>query len=188
MTTFKQRRIAFFLTLILCTTIFPFNTIAVEEDYDLIDVIDSVVSSESNVITSTAAKDKAIVIVPGILGSSLRRSDTKEQVWLNIYAGELELNEDGSSKYPIESVDYDHFGANNTYQTLYSELSTAYKDNFDIIFFDYDWRMSNTEAATKLASELSSYTTVVLVAHSMAGWFVVNSFPAAQLTGIKLLH
>ena len=50
---------------------------------------------------------------------------------------------------------------------------------FDVIFFDYDFRKTNSTSATKLATELSEYDEVVLVAHSMgglvAGKFLANS-------------
>jgi pimeloyl-ACP methyl ester carboxylesterase len=127
-----------------------------------------------------AAKTKAIVIIPGILGSSLQNSDTGNDVWLNIFNySQMALKEDGTSQYNIASVNKDNYGANNTYKTLYNSLNSAYSSNFDVIFFDYDWRLSNVAAASKLAQELSAYSEVVLVAHSMGGLvasrFLANS-------------
>lgn len=114
-------------------------------------------------------KDKAIFIIPGILGSSLEMDDGAD-VWLNaVNCGKMELNENGTSVNDIVSVNYDNYGANNTYETLYESLYDAYSDNFDVIFFDYDFRLSIDTAATKLAIETSFYDEVVLVGHSMGG-------------------
>lgn len=117
----------------------------------------------------SAAKTKAIVIIPGILGSSLETTSGAE-VWLHFTNyGKMALTETGTAVYSTQSANYDNYGANNTYKTLYNSLNSAYGSTFDVIFFDYDWRMTNTTAAAKLAIELSDYTEVVLVAHSMGG-------------------
>lgn len=128
---------------------------------------------------AASANSKAIVIIPGILGSTLETTSGSE-VWLHlINYGKMALNEDGTSVYSVRSANYDNYGANNTYKTLYDSLDDAFGAEFDIIFFDYDFRMTNTTAATKLASELSGYSEVVLVAHSMgglvAGKYLANS-------------
>lgn len=130
---------------------------------------DYTVSSTDDNVSVMSTKSKAIVIIPGILGSSLETtSGTK--VWLHlINYGKMELTETGTSAYSIVSANYDNYGANNTYKTLYNELNNAFGSSFDVIFFDYDFRLSNTSAASKLASELSGYSEVVLVAHSMGG-------------------
>ena len=178
--TFKRKGIAFLLMLCLMFSLVPANALAQESDYtsDIIDVIGGIEFSDSSDIgdsldaqdASRAAKTKAIVIIPGILGSSLKNSSTNQDVWLNIFNyGQMALNENGTSVNSVVSVNHDNYGANNTYKTLYNSLKNAYSANFDVIFFDYDWRMSNTTAASNLASELSGYTQVVLVAHSMGG-------------------
>lgn len=133
-------------------------------------------NADTNALSATS---KAIVIVPGILGSTLETTSGTE-VWLHlINYGKMALNEDGTSVYSIRSANYDNYGANNTYKTLYQSLNEAFGSEFDIIFFDYDFRLSNTAAATKLATELSGYSEVILVAHSMgglvAGKYLANS-------------
>ena len=119
------------------------------------------------IITSTGTK--AIFILPGILGSSLAKSDGTD-VWLNIFNyGGMALEEDGTSVNSIVSINKDNYGANDTYDTLYNSLKSAYGDDFDVVFFDYDFRLSIDTAANKLAQETEFYDEVILVAHSMGG-------------------
>ena len=134
---------------------------------------------DDEIQTATSAKNKAIVIIPGILGSSLETTSGQE-VWLHlINFGKMALTEDGESVNDIRSANYDNYGANNTYKTLYKSLNKAFGEDFDVIFFDYDFRLTNSTSATKLETELSGYSEVVLVAHSMgglvAGKFLANS-------------
>ena len=126
---------------------------------------------------AVSTKTKAIVIIPGILGSSLETT-SGSKVWLHITNyGKMALTENGTSVYSIRSANYDNYGANNTYKTLYNSLNNAFGNNFDVIFFDYDFRKTNSTAATQLANELSNYNEVVLVAHSMGG-LVASKFLA----------
>lgn len=130
-------------------------------------------------VNATSAKTKAIVIIPGILGSTLETTSGTE-VWLHlINYGQMALTENGTSVNSIRSANYDNYGANDTYKTLYNSLNNAFGNDFDVIFFDYDFRMTNSTSAAKLATELSGYSEVVLVAHSMgglvAGKFLANS-------------
>lgn len=158
--------LVFTLVLLMSATVFAYDA-------------DNIVNEELAATTDAAltTKTKAIVIIPGILGSSLETtSGTK--VWLNIFNySKMALTETGTSVYSIQSANYDNYGANNTYKTLYNSLNNAYGSTFDVIFFDYDFRLSNTTAATQLATELSSYTEVVLIAHSMGG-LVASKFLA----------
>ena len=126
---------------------------------------------------AVSTKTKAIVIIPGILGSSLETT-SGSKVWLHITNyGKMALTENGTSVYSIRSANYDNYGANNTYKTLYNSLNNAFGNNFDVILFDYDFRKTNSTAATQLANELSNYNEVVLVAHSMGG-LVASKFLA----------
>ena len=112
---------------------------------------------------------RAIFILPGILGSSLAKADGTD-VWLHfLNFGEMALEEDGTSVNDIVSINKDNYGANDTYSVLYDSLQNAYSDNFDIVFFDYDFRLSIDTAAEKLAQETAFYDEIVLVAHSMGG-------------------
>ena len=113
---------------------------------------------------------KAIVIIPGILGSSLYNTSTYDKVWLHaINFSSMALSENGNSVMPITSMNSDNYGVMDMYKYLYNRLKTAYSSQFDVIFYDYDWRMSNATAASNLETRLSAYSEVVLVAHSMGG-------------------
>lgn len=117
---------------------------------------------------SSTTSSKAIVIIPGIMGSSLRTT-SGTTVWVSTNYTMLGLSENGTSIYSLESFDSDHYGAFDIYSTLYTALYSTYHPEYDIIFFDYDFRLNNASAATKLATELSGYNEVFLIAHSMGG-------------------
>ena len=129
-------------------------------------------------IVSNSSNQKAIVIVPGLLGSNLRAGSNSAWIPASDEVGTklLALTESGSSVYTINSVN--DYGTINTYQRLYNILmDTFYDYGYDIVFFDYDWRLNNSYTATLLASELSGYTEVIFVAHSMGG-LVASKFLA----------
>lgn len=171
-----RKSLSLLLVFVLMLALIPTTTFAYEaegESGTLIDVIQDVDegSATSNANEATARASRAIVILPGIIGSSLKNYRTNQDVWLNVFNySQMALNEDGTGKYPdVDSVDHDHFGAGDTYKSLYNGLNTAFGSNFTVIFFDYDWRMDISSAATKLENELANYSEVVLVAHSMGG-------------------
>lgn len=125
---------------------------------------------------------KAIVIIPGTLGSTLRNTDsfngTGHDVWLDLgYYNQMELNEDGTNKFPVSAEKHDNYGVNHTYKKLYSGLKDAFGSYYDVIFFDYDWRMSTEFAAEQLSLALENYQQVILVGHSMGG-LVASKFLA----------
>lgn len=107
------------------------------------------------------------------MGSSLKNSSTGTVCWGTklavLNAGQLACSETGTSVNPIVSFNDDNYGTTDTYKMLYNNLNNNFGADFDVIFFDYDWRMNITTAAAKLSSELSSYSEVILVAHSMGG-------------------
>ncbi len=145
--------------------------------------------SPMNMMKAKAANRTAIVIIPGMLGSTLE-TDKGKEVWLSfINYSKMELSESGSSVYNVHSANYDNYGASDTYKTLYKTLKSAYGDSMDIIFYDYDFRMDNTTAAANLATEVKNYDSVILVAHSMGGLvasrFLANS--AANRSKTKAL-
>ena len=130
-------------------------------------------------VEPNAAKTKAIVIIPGMLGSSLEKTNGTK-VWLNAFNYPmLALNENGVSVNSIRPISNDNYGAGDKYKTLYNSLKNAYGTTFDIIFFAYDFRKTNSNAATLLATRLRNYNEVVLIGHSMgglvAGKFLANS-------------
>lgn len=124
-------------------------------------------------------KDNAIVIVPGIIGSELiNQSSNNELVWLkNGKDNQLICSEEGVSEYNICSFNSDNYGTHDEYKTIFKALNETYKTKSDVIFFDYDWRMTCAEAGYKLEEELSEYDSCILVAHSMGG-LVASSYLA----------
>ena len=122
-------------------------------------------------------KDKAIVIVPGMLGSDLQMADGTI-AWIErsvngvFEVDNIEMDEDGYSINMINSVNRDNYGADDTYKTIYDEIYASFGGSFDVIFFDYDFRLSNSLAANKLQQEVSCYDEVVFVAHSNGGLVV----------------
>ncbi|MDR1254274.1 MAG: hypothetical protein LBJ95_04620 [Oscillospiraceae bacterium] len=64
------------------------------------------------------------------------------------------------------------YGIANVYKLLvFSLLKSPYTQGYDIIFFSYDWRRSNSEIAVELEKYIkeNDYTNTVLLAHSMGG-------------------
>lgn len=122
-----------------------------------------------SVRVNAAQKTKAIVIIPGIMGSKLYNSGTK--IWPSAFKlDQLKCNENGISIYPNITVDNtDTDGAGATCRLLYQSLSAEFGGHYDVFLFSYDWRKSCAAAAQKLQTRLSNYTNVVIVAHSMGG-------------------
>lgn len=123
-------------------------------------------------------KSKAIVIVPGTLGSKLL-SSTGSQYWppntyvddIPLMKGRLACNTSGVSEkvikvYAPSSTEY---GSTDTYKTLVQTLNNTYKSSYDVWFFSYDWRLDVKTAAYSLKNALSEYSEVILVCHSMGG-------------------
>ena len=97
----------------------------------------------------------------------------------------LICNDDGTSKletmpaHPFECRKENEkkdekrfYGAANTYSKIAdSLLKVEDLNDYDVIFFSYDWRRSNSESALELERYIDkkNYSQVVLVGHSMGG-------------------
>ena len=166
---------------------------------------------------------KAIIIVPGLMGSRLVAGekisddiltgtdlwatstdalldgtyDEKQKAMTRISA--LEFNSDFQSVRTVDTVsDLDrtctdnYYGVKSVYEELYRDLETNYNNLYDIRFFNYDWRYSNTVSAENLATfiNVNNYDKVVLIAHSMGGLvaskFLANAGTAASTMGRKV--
>ena len=138
--------------------------------------------------SSTTCCRKAIIIIPGIMGSELFAGEQigdfncGTKLWdpsVNLQADDkirkLICNSSGESMYNIYAGN-ENFGAKKTYKRLYQRLSNIFSSSYDIIYFPYDWRMSCADAAQKLNTYIncSNYDKVVLVAHSMGGLVAAN--------------
>jgi hypothetical protein len=127
-----------------------------------------------------------VLIIPGIMGSYLKRASDGKELWPNIdemllpgedgFLYELEMDENGISKNNIKTGDIVRkpVGA-DVYDGLIKELENAgYKENTDLFILPYDWRQDIAISADvtlkNKIDELKNLTGKVdVVAHSMGG-------------------
>lgn len=137
----------------------------------LISLFPSTMALDKELYDLTASKSNVIVVIPGIVGSELIDKDN-QKVWFSAGAlsKRIECDQLGNPIYPLYAYNDDNYGALDTYETLYTELSTNFGDQADVKFFAYDWRLSNTKAGSNLKALVSGYSgEIILVAHSMGG-------------------
>lgn len=131
---------------------------------------------------TAASSSWGIIIIPGILGSTLKRVDTDATVWVDMsFLGATEqvlLDEDGEEIIPLYPY-ADNSGAQDTYEGIYKYLNNEFGEVFDVSVFAHDWRMDNTESANALQQYINNcgYTMVILVAHSMGDLLLASTFP-----------
>lgn len=127
---------------------------------------------------------KAIIIVPGIMGSELTDYRDSMVYWVGGLTGApefLQFEADGTPAYPYISAWRN--GADNDYGVLgiYTKLVNSIKEKFgseyDVQFFSYDWRYGNAATSGKLEKVINQmdYDSVIFVAHSMGG-IVVSDY------------
>lgn len=125
---------------------------------------------------------KAILVVPGIMGSNLADKKTGELYWNNEalgnayelwQLGKFNCDENGKSINPdiIPLSGPYEYGALDTYKELVVQLKRTYAtgNNVFVEFVPYDWRLGLDECAETLAKTIAQYDTVTIVAHSMGG-------------------
>ena len=146
----------------------------------------------------TARSPKAIIIVPGIMGSSIYANSKftigtvkfakGTRVWAPSRSGvfsadekvlSLSCDKDGRPLYDVDVLppivnDPDekrNYGGLNIYKNLYRFLFDNFSDEYDIVLYEFDWRKSQYAVAQELDAYVNSqgYTGVVLIAHSMGG-------------------
>ena len=114
-------------------------------------------------------RDKAIIIVPGI-ACSLLQNENGDNVWIDLFnISQIACDENGVPENNLYVYNPNNYGAQDNYQALYDTLSSTYGDEYDVIFFAYDWRFSCAVAAEALGELVSYYESSILVAHSMGG-------------------
>lgn len=128
--------------------------------------------------------NKAIVVVPGIMGTNLLKTSTNEVVWgdwmmsansisdipvLHNAFQSLECDETGKTWYTLEAQN--DYGYDDTYKGIITSLEndTTISDKYDIKFFPYDWRKGVNKIAEELNTFIDDYDNVIFVAHSMGG-------------------
>lgn len=134
---------------------------------------------------------RAIIIVPGIMGSELiSRTDETKFYWDETILNSQSVTEtigilnnllcdlDGNSINDI--VPYNNkYGFMDEYKQLHVDLKNNLGDKYEIDFFAYDWRLSNAISGERLNEfiEKNNFEKVVLVCHSMGG-LVASSYLA----------
>lgn len=123
---------------------------------------------------------KAVVFIPGIMGSELRSSNSGKRVWppslLEIITKTANIDDllepELEATRPISAV----AGFYSVYRSLLRDIEACgYKvDGSERRFipFAYDWRQSNEDTAQQLSDRLnqeSDLDEIVLLAHSMGG-------------------
>ncbi len=125
--------------------------------------------------------NKAVVVVPGIMGTNLVKTETNEPVWgawmgnsmdvlkLHDAFQSLKCDDMGKTWYSIEPQN--DYGYDNTYEKIITELEDdeVINEEYDIMFFSYDWRKGVNKVAEELSVFIENYDEVVFVAHSMGG-------------------
>ena len=129
-------------------------------------------------LASAAKSSKAIIVIPGIAGTALKRLPQNQLVWIWVTNFRyLECDESGNSEYYISPTTEGilwpgiSYGVLNLYKPMCTSLEEEFGSEYDVVFFPYDWRMSNADTAELLSDFIdeSNYSDVILVAHSMGG-------------------
>ena len=119
----------------------------------------------------TAANKKAIIIIPGIGGTSLREKNG-DHLWVSFLPAKLQklaCSEIGDSLNTLEIEDSTlHIGEAGC-NVMYMELYSSYYPQYDVKIFRYDWRLGCSSAAEQLQQLVQNYSNIIIVAHSMGG-------------------
>lgn len=101
---------------------------------------------------------KAVLAVPEIKGEA--------------YA--ITCDDDGNSLFDVRAEkdgEGNQYGSQGVYNNLISSLKSQYGDEYDVLFYAYDWRRDMSEVASELELLIndSKYEKVTLVCHSLGG-------------------
>lgn len=77
------------------------------------------------------------------------------------------INKRGEPTYPLAST----YGTLEYYEKMYKYFDKTFGDKYDVVIFEYDWRLDNMSAAIRLENFIKQkgYKKVNIVAHSMGG-------------------
>ena len=102
----------------------------------------------------------------------------------------LQMDSSGSSIYklsakPVSEGD-EEVGTMGTGTAMYNALVSAYRNDYDVIFYGYDWRYSVQKTASELGRFIDQrgYDKVTFVCHSMGG-IVTSCYLAADEKNIE---
>ncbi|TXE07830.1 CHAT domain-containing protein [Gelidibacter salicanalis] len=110
-----------------------------------------------------------VIIVPGIMGSTL--ANNNEEQWVNM----PELNR-GAIVNKL-SINEEKVTASGIIKNYYYDLADHLSEKYDVLTFQFDWRKSVHEAGAQLKTQLEDYlknnsTKIHIIAHSMGGLVV----------------
>jgi hypothetical protein len=160
-------------------------------------------------LLGTPAPKEPVILVPGIMGSSLKRASDGAEAWPNVnemvlsgsdnYLDDLKLNISGSQipgkevlpDKMLERTSFSVFGQDVVTQNFYGDLAKQFTDRGyvlgkDLFELAYDWRLDMGAEAARLQSVVSSALTsspsgkVSIVAHSMGGLLVKQYLSSPQ--------
>ncbi len=101
----------------------------------------------------------------------------------------MAVNEDGTKKDDgLRTGTMDDptvYTVGNLFENMFDELEDEYSDDYDVLTFQYDWRLSTDTAAADLENYVKDYDKVVLITHSMGG-LVVSSFLQKEANRAKV--
>ena len=127
---------------------------------------------------------RAVVFLPGYMGSFLRDKNTKERVYVSLESilinpGTLslyqkELDTPAGPELELDGV-MDNVAGVDVYGSMMDKLKTL--PGTEVVPFGYDWRQDPYEAVTQLGHVIDGLkakgmTEIDLVAHSGGGWVV----------------
>ncbi|MDR1136409.1 MAG: alpha/beta hydrolase [Clostridiales Family XIII bacterium] len=140
---------------------------------------------------------RAIIVMPGGMGSRLRYRSN--QIWepdgikipdvVFSLVDKLSCDETGT---PLETITVvnDGRGTEDTYKDMYSLLTVAFEPRYDVVFFPYDWRLTNAKTGSNVAALetlAENYDEIYIVAHSMGG-ILASSYAAKHSQNKVKLH
>ncbi len=123
-----------------------------------------------------------------ILSQIINKSD-------NSIIKKLHCDEDGNPIYPHivpATMDYEgnqKYGALQAYRDIYEDLNNRYSSEYDVIVFNYDWRLDNRNSAEKLENFINDkkYEKVIIASHSMGNLVATNYFARSQANRDKVI-
>ncbi len=131
---------------------------------------------------NVTGKRPIVILLPGIMGSCLTRNF--ENIWLNylrMLKGDLLLLDTANTDIKTSAI----------VKTSYKKLGDALSQDYDVVTFAFDWRLSSKQAAALLEEKvkklLSHNQPIKIVAHSLGG-VVVRDFMAFHLATWRQLN
>lgn len=139
-----------------------------------------------------STKKEAIIIVPGFIASCIIDDENiywdpvnpirKSKVDLFSRIKALILDEEGNTSVPMWAPtmkdDLDLVGgAINVSYDLFYDVKNRFEDRYDVMMFQYDWRIDNRISAAQLDTFIkeNKWDKVILLGHSMGG-VVISSY------------